>query len=298
MMPLSPPGSVAVQVAGVRRPGALLHEGDAERRLALEGHLPGRHLEQDDAERVDVGPLVDVLPFDLLGGHVLGRPDEGPAVGDALGLGGAGDAEIHDPGAALAVDHDVGRLEVPVDDPQPVGLRQAVADLSGDRQGPGRGERPHHLDDALEIVARDEFHGDEIGPLAVPEVEDPADVLVGDPPGQLELVAEALDHLLVGAERGHEDLEGDGLADLPIQGLVDPAHAAAAELVEDPVPPGELGPRDDLPAEDMGGHGRGAWRRRQRRRHRRGRTAAAGTGRRRAAQLPQNRESSGFSNWQ
>ena len=260
---------LTVQVAGVRRLGALVLHGDAQRRLTLEGHPPRRHLEQDDAEGVDVGPLIDVRPFDLLGSHILGRPDEGATVGEALGLGGAGDAEIHDPGASLAIDHDVGRLEVPMDNSQPVGFRKAVADLSGDRQGPGRGKRTHHLDDALEIVARDELHGDVIDPLAVPQVEDATDVLMGDPPGQLELIAEALDHLLVGAERGPEDLEGDGLADLSVQGLVDPAHAAAAELIEDPVPPGELGPRDDLPANDMGRHGRGT-RRRQGRRHRRG----------------------------
>ncbi len=44
--------------------------------LPSNGTLPVSHFEQDDAERVDVGPLVDVLPLDLLGGHVFGRADE------------------------------------------------------------------------------------------------------------------------------------------------------------------------------------------------------------------------------
>ena len=68
---------------GVERPRvgrrlALLLDGDAERRLALERQPPGQHLEEDDAQRVDVRARVGLLAVDLLGRHVFGRPDHRP----------------------------------------------------------------------------------------------------------------------------------------------------------------------------------------------------------------------------
>jgi hypothetical protein len=82
---------------------------------------------------------------------------------------------------------------------------------------------------------------------------------VGDAAGQLELVPEAFDHLLVEADVRAEDLQGDGLADLLVDNFVDAAHAAAAEFIGYAVAPGEHGPGDDLAAGDAGGQRRG-WR--------------------------------------
>ena len=103
-----------------------------ERRVPLEGQAARQHLEEDDAQRVDVRARVGLLALDLLGRHVLGRPDHHAGARDPLGLDRAGDPEIHDPGVAVAVDHDVLGLEVAVDDAQAVGFRQALADLPGD----------------------------------------------------------------------------------------------------------------------------------------------------------------------
>ena len=46
--------------------------------LALEEALAGQHLEEDDAERPDVGSLVDRLAARLLGRHVSRRPEDHP----------------------------------------------------------------------------------------------------------------------------------------------------------------------------------------------------------------------------
>src|SRR5205823_5592462 len=58
-----------------------------------------------------------------------------------------------------------------------------------------------------------------------------ADVGVGDLLGQAQLAAEALDRLLLVGEAGAHELEGDGLAEADVDGLVDVAHAARPDLL-------------------------------------------------------------------
>ena len=71
------------------------------------------------------------------------------------------------------------------------------------------------------------------------ELVHPADVLVGDPAGQLDLVPEPIDRLLVEGDIRMKDLEGDLLADFLVVGPVDDAHAAGAQLLDELEPPGE-----------------------------------------------------------
>ncbi len=62
---------------------------------------------------------------------------------------------------------------------------------------------------------------------------------MGDLAGELELVPEALDRPQVGGDLGLEELERDILLDLPVEDLVDPAHPALADLLDDLVAVGE-----------------------------------------------------------
>ena len=48
----------------------------ARARLAFERRAPGEHLEQQRAEREDVGPRVGLEPFDLFRRHVLKRAED------------------------------------------------------------------------------------------------------------------------------------------------------------------------------------------------------------------------------
>ena len=57
--------------------------------------------------------------------------------------------------------------------------------------------------------------------------------------GQLDLVPEALDRPLVEGDLGVEELEGDLFADLLVEGAVDDAHPAGAELLDQLEPAGE-----------------------------------------------------------
>ena len=107
-----------------------------------------------------------------------------PAARHAFRPIGPGDPEVHDPGVPLAVDHDVLGLEVPVDDAQAVGFGQPFADLFGDGDRLADAQLADLGPGALEVLARDILHRDEVRAVGLPEVVHPADVLVGDRRGR------------------------------------------------------------------------------------------------------------------
>ena len=106
-----------------RRPRLALHVLVHDRHViaARVGRHAGQHFVEDDAERVDVGALVDLLAEDLLGRHVLRRADDVAGLGElrvAFALRG-GDAEVHDLEQAFLVDQHVRGLEVAMHDARP-----------------------------------------------------------------------------------------------------------------------------------------------------------------------------------
>ena len=66
-----------------------------------------------------------------------GDAHHGPELREPLlvigGRGAASEAEVHDNRLASAVDHDVGRLQVAMDDAPLVGLAQGIGDLPAER---------------------------------------------------------------------------------------------------------------------------------------------------------------------
>ena len=105
------------------------------------GSRPGQQLEQDDADAVQVAAMVHLLAADLLGAHVAGRADGelGVAVGDCAVRSSPvveqlGQAEIHHldhfVGRVGIDDHQVGRLQIAVDDALGVGGLQHLAQLA------------------------------------------------------------------------------------------------------------------------------------------------------------------------
>jgi hypothetical protein len=123
--------------------------------LAVEGNVAGEHLEEDDAERVDVRLPVDVVAQRLLGRHVVRRAEHAAVRREAVVVERAGDAEVGDLGRALLVDQDVLRLDVAVDDAARVRGAERAGDL--DRVGDRLVDRqPAHAADAvLERLALD-----------------------------------------------------------------------------------------------------------------------------------------------
>jgi hypothetical protein len=91
----------------------------------------------------------------------------------------------------------------------------------------------------LQILSGDIFHRDVVDEVGLAQVVHPADVAVGDFPGEFQFVFEPLDRLFLDADFGADQLEGDHLADLMVVDFENFAHAALAELFDDLVPAGQ-----------------------------------------------------------
>ena len=105
-------------------------------RLPLERSPRTEHLVEHDAQAVLVAGRSHLgrSPFGLLRGHVQRGAQHEPVLGQLLGLvQPGGQAKVHQQGLALVVEHDVGRLHVPMHDALLVGVSQRL------------GQGPHHL---------------------------------------------------------------------------------------------------------------------------------------------------------
>ena len=218
--------------------------GHRDRGVAGERRLAGEQLEQHAAGGVDVAAGVDGLAARLLGRQVLRGADHRGGLGDVLPLAQrAGDAEVHHLHRAGAVDHDVRRLHVAMDDVVLVAEVQRGADVGHHLDDPLLAHRPLRLDDLAQRVAVDVLHHDvgqrpEVA-LHLAGVVDRDDRGVVERGGVLGLAAEPQLELRVPGEVGAQHLHGH----VPAEALVHPAvhlgHAAVAERVAQLVAVGE-----------------------------------------------------------
>ena len=204
---------------------------DRDGGVALEGHGAGQHLEEQDAERVEIGRRRRGLTPGLLGRDVGGRPHHGPGVGERRLPAGPGDAEVGHLHRAVGTDDDVAGLDVPVDDTGAVGGAERCAHLLGDADGVAGGE-PAVLPDHLgEVVALGILHDDEVGVAVDAVVVDLGDVRVGEGGCRQGLTAEALDEVGgVGEPRG-EHLDGDESAQAVVGREVHLTHTADGDAL-------------------------------------------------------------------
>ena len=204
----------------------------AERRPAAAHHV------QHAAEAEQVGPLVDRLAPGLLRRHVHRRAGDEPALRQAGVVGGAGQAEVGDldPLLDAALQQDVARLDVAVDQPQRVGRGQPPGDLPADPQHLRHLERPGPVELLLQRLAGDELHH-QVGNRLLLDRVDVDDVLVPDGGGGAGLAQEALAGRRGGRQpRGH-DLDRDDALQHLVERPQDDAEAALAEDLQHLVVP-------------------------------------------------------------
>ena len=206
-----------------------------DRRVAFERRFAGEKLVENHAERVEVRLGVRGLTFDLLGGDVIGGSHHLARARHRRRVGGASDAEVHDPDDPAAVDHDVLRLEVPVHHALAVGFGEAAQHLLHERQRLGDGDFFFLVQHLAQVRPFDELHGEELRPLELAEVVDADDVLVGDFAREDQLLLEALENFAARALLGADRLERHRPVELEIERFVDAAHAAFAEFLEDSI---------------------------------------------------------------
>ena len=237
-------------------------------RLAVEvvGQSSGQQLVAQHAERVDVGTHVDRVAraADLLGTGVGDRADVLSLArqglrSQSLGVRQASDAEVEHLGRAALLDQHVAGLQVAVDDALAVCVLDGLADSDQEAQasvdvellllGPGRDRR-----------AGDELHGEEgqlaPGRLGGPGLVDARDAGMRQPPEHLGLELETA-QVSTRGEPGLDQLQRDVASRVLLLGLVDDAHAAAADLAQDAVGADAFGERAPVVQRVVGQESRG-----------------------------------------
>ena len=97
----------------------------------LVGQLAGEQFVQDDAQAVDVAAVIECFAFNLFRTHVRHVPKLPPS---PLSSGEKAIPKSVEQRPAVVVEQDVRRLDVPVNEPLPVGIGQRLGDL-GDQAG-------------------------------------------------------------------------------------------------------------------------------------------------------------------
>jgi hypothetical protein len=143
--------------------------------LPAEGPAASERLVEHDAQRPEVGALVDVVTAGLFRRHVGDGPEPqaGPGQTQVLRLGEPEVEDLEDP---VLGDDQIGWLDVAVYDPACVRSRQAPCRLPGEIQRLALGQRSP-IDLLLDGLAFVERHGDEgAAALGFPDFVDRADV--------------------------------------------------------------------------------------------------------------------------
>ena len=201
--------------------------------LALERLHAREHLVEHEAQREDVGAVVDGLTRDLLRRHVLRRAEEHARLRLHARLVHVGDAEIHDLHAAVGQHHDVAGLDVAMDDAALVGEREPFRDGGGDSHRLRRGEA-HRADEVAKIPSFEKLHRDERRVALAAHVVDRDDRRMADAARGTRFLHETrlVQVAVLRAARERDRLDGHGAAERRILRAIDDAHGAAAEDVD------------------------------------------------------------------
>ena len=193
------------------------------------------HLVENHTERPDVGRLVRSVAGQLFRGHVGDRADRDAGLRQPGQSRELRDTEIENLDDAVVRDHQIGRLDVAVDDAGFMRLDEAPGYLRGDIDSRVCCERST-LNSLLERLALVAGHGEKhlaVGRFV--DLVDGADIRVIESRGCACLLHEPLLGVFVSRQIGGQKLESYRSTEPRVLGPVDNAHAAPAELVADAV---------------------------------------------------------------
>jgi len=154
----------------------------------------------------------------------------------------AGQAEVAEFRHSAAGEHDVAGLDVAMDEADAVRVAEGVGDVPHDIQRQGLVERALAHDHLVDGFAVHVFHGEVVEAVAFAGLEALDDVAVVQAADGLRLPDEPPDVFLVPGEPRRKDLDRHEAVHAELAGLIDDAHAAAADLAEEFVASESPGP--------------------------------------------------------
>jgi len=199
---------------------------DGDEGVALERNLAREQLVEHAPEGIDVGLFVDRLPAGLLRRDVVARAHDRPGDRHPVDVDCMGDAEISDLRPPVAVEEDVLRLDVAVDEALVVREGEPARDLQRQLDRLANRQRPFAVDELLQVLSIDVLEDDELATVLLTAVDHRDDIgmrQLGDRPG---LAPEALDVVLVTRELLMEDLQCDAALEQAVVRAIDARHAA------------------------------------------------------------------------
>ncbi len=208
--------------------------------VTVERQAAGHALEQRDAERVEVARGTGAPTLRLLGRGVVERAEEAalPGQGARLLVEELRQSEVRERERTVGMNEDVPGLDVTMEDPAPVCVRERVRHA---REPPrclatvhrGFAEPARVLDVLVEADTVDLLHREVQQPTSLAVAVDRDDVLMVKRRGRARLGTEAIPHVRVGGELRGEHLERDDAFERLLPRLVDRAHPAATEHADD-----------------------------------------------------------------
>ena len=209
-----------------------MHDGGDR---AAEGPLPREELIQNDAARKNVAAAVHGRAKELLGRHVRGRAKHRASLGQLRSLN-ARNAEIGDLDRPILKNNHVRRLHVAVGYAVAVCMVQRTQHLTHDACDFPVREALAIVEVVLELLALDEFHGDESDPAFFGIFVNRDDVRMTEPARCLRLALEPREHFAgIGLSEllRSDRLDRDRALDEGVETFVDDPHRAAPEFAAD-----------------------------------------------------------------
>ena len=209
---------------------------DGKRVRTQERRAAREQIEEDRAETVDIGG-----GFQLRGGaaRLFGRDVAGRAENRqrarqiAGGVEPFGQAEIADERFAMAVEQDVSRFEIAMEDAFAMRVLHGPRDLGDERDALPR-LVPQRGTDLLQTSARREFHAEERKAVfALAHFVDRQNVRMIEARGGLRFAPEARQGFAGVGVIPQDPLHGDDAAGMALARAIDHAHAAAPNFLQD-----------------------------------------------------------------
>ena len=211
----------------------------------VEGQLPGEHAVHGHAEAVDVGPTVDLLAHDLLGGHVLDGPEHVPVGGARLVQRRHAEIEHLDAVriAGLSQKEKIVRLHVAVDDAGCVRGREPCRCLPREREREVLRHRSFAPQKLAECLAEQRFHHQvRASRRRLADIANLHHIRVVDAPRGIGLAVKALLLLAMLRCGRAQHLHRDGLVRFGILGQIDARSRTLVDVPVDLVARAEHGP--------------------------------------------------------